>query len=163
VHRQAGGRAHGVGVRRHVGALEDDRRKVGSAGDEAQGGRDRRLLGLGLVELGARPSTGVSSRAPTARRWSAPSEAASAVTMPTRPPSLRPRSSSATRRRLDVQSGTPTAAAISRWNRDRKPQLVVIAATPSPSSSRAATMNGASSEASRSTTTRRGEAPRTVR
>ena len=95
-------------------------------------------------ESSASPSIGVSARAPTARRCSALSEAASAVTMPTRRPSDQPASISATSSRLDVHTGTATAAASSRWNRARKPQLVVSAATPSASSARAASMKGAS-------------------
>ena len=63
--------------------------------------------------------------------------------------------------RLDVNTGTRTAAAISRWNLARKPQLVVIARAPSRSSTRAPSMKrGSSSRASRRTT-RSDEAPAT--
>src|SRR5206468_324639 len=64
--------------------------------------------------------------------------------------------------RLEVNIGTPTAAAISCWKSARNPHVVVMARQPAASSSCAASMNGLSSAGSCSWTTRRGEAPRTT-
>ena len=64
--------------------------------------------------------------------------------------------------RLEVKSGTPTAAAISFWNKARKPQVVVMARHPAASSSCAASTKGLRRAGSCSCTTRLGEAPRTT-
>ena len=63
----------------------------------------------------------------------------------------------------EVATGTLTAAAISFWNSERKPQLVVIASAPSRTSSFAASMKSGSSPAAPLSTTFSGVAPLTTR
>ena len=86
VHRQPRRGAHRIGVRRHVGALEDDRGDVGPARDAGaraaatvarsrfvvvERRRDPRARCARKRESSASPSIGVSARAPTACRCSA--------------------------------------------------------------------------------------------
>ncbi|MGY3356519.1 hypothetical protein ACVWZK_003182 [Bradyrhizobium sp. GM0.4] len=63
----------------------------------------------------------------------------------------------------EVATGTPTAAAISFWNSERKPQLVVMASAPSRTRSFAASMKSGSRPAAPFNTTFSGEAPLTTR
>ena len=84
------------------------------------------------------------------------------MTTPTRRPAGSAACSSGSSSRLEVQTGTVTAACSSRWNSARKPQLVEIAAQPSASSACAAATKGASSDRSASITTRLGDAPATT-
>ena len=115
-----------LGMARDQAQRRGDGRRARPAPRRAR--RDRRARARETREPGARPSIGVSSRAPTACRCAGVSDAASAVTTPTRRPPAVAASSSATSSRLDVHTGTGSAACISRWNSARKPQLVVIAA-----------------------------------
>ena len=69
---------------------------------------------------------------------------------------------SGTSMRLDVKTGTDTAAASSAWNLARKPQFVVMARTPSRSRKRApSTKERQQVRVAARRTTRSGEAPRT--
>ena len=63
--------------------------------------------------------------------------------------------------RLELTTGTGTAAACSSWYAARKPQLVVIRRAPRPAMRAAASRNGRRNDASACCTIRRGDAPRT--
>ena len=63
----------------------------------------------------------------------------------------------------DVATGTPTAAAISRWKIDRKPQLVVMASAPRSTRSVAAATKSCNRPVAPFSTTFSGLAPRTTR
>src|SRR5881396_1039278 len=67
---------------------------------------------------------GISLPIPAPRRCSGPSVPAFTVMTPTRRPAGRSRCTSGTKRRLEVKTGTRTAAASSCWYFTRKPQLV---------------------------------------
>jgi len=71
------------------------------------------------------------------------------------------RCTSGTSIKLEVKTGTETAAATSPWNMARKPQLVVMARAPSRSRARAPSMNDGSSSRRPWRTTRSDEAPGT--
>ena len=109
-------------------------------------------------EPGVMPSTGVAGSAPTAMKCAAVSDAASMVMTPQWRPGL-----SANCSRLDVHTGTGSAACSSRCHSARKPQLVATAAQPWPTNARAASTKGCSAAGSRLRTTRSGVAPSTTR
>ena len=104
---------------------------------------------------------GMSFPIPAPSRCSGPSVAALTVMMPTRRPRGSIRWTSGTRSKLEVKTGTFTAAARSRWNLMRNPQLVVIAPTPSRSSWRAPSTKAGSNPSAPRRTTRSGPAPGT--
>jgi hypothetical protein len=109
------------------------------------------------------PVTGVSSGTPTFSRWAGVRLPAETVTTPTRWPGGSVACTQGTCISEEVATGTPTAAASSRWNRERKPQLVVIASAPSRTRSCAAAMKSGSNPAAPLSTTRSGLAPLTTR
>jgi len=89
------------------------------------------------------------------------SDEASTVRTPTARPGASMRATSGTSIRLEVNTGTETAAASSGWNWARKPQLVVIARTPSRSRDRAPSTKSGRRSRGPLRTTRSGEAPST--
>ena len=78
------------------------------------------------------PTNGVSSGTPAPSRWAGVRVEPLTVTRPTRLPGGRVACTHGTCISDEVATGTPTAAAISFWNSDRKPQLVVMASAPEP-------------------------------
>ena len=108
------------------------------------------------------PMTGASAGAPAARRCSLVSAARDTVKMPARLPRGSRRSMKGTCISEDAATGTPAAAAMSFWNSDRNPQLVVMPSAPSETSSLAAAMKASFSPCALSVTTRLGLAPRTT-
>ena len=106
---------------------------------------------------------GVSSGTPAPSRCAGLRLPAETVTTPTRRPGGKVACTQGTCISEEVATGTPTAAAISRWNTDRKPQLVVIASAPSRTRSCAAAMKSGSSPAAPCSTTLSGLAPPTTR
>ncbi|KAG1530928.1 hypothetical protein G6F50_017000 [Rhizopus delemar] len=101
------------------------------------------------------PSTTASAGTSTASRRGRDSDCASKVTMPTR---SRPRHCS----RLEVTTGTGTAACSTVWYLARNPQLVEISRAPCAVSATAASTKGCRKDGSASCTILRGEAPCTV-
>ena len=82
--------------------------------------------------------------------------------MPARLPGGSIRSINGACIRDEAATGTPTAAAMSRWNSDRNPQLVVMPSAPSATNSLAAAMKASRRPSARFFTTRAGDAPRTT-
>src|SRR5579872_3361339 len=73
------------------------------------------------------PTSGVSNGTPAPSRWAGDNVEPDTVTRPTRFPGGSVACTQGTCIRDEVATGTPTAAAISFWNSERKPQFVVMA------------------------------------
>jgi hypothetical protein len=90
-------------------------------------------------------ATGIADVIPTPSKSAGVSDGASTVMIPTAFPGGSMRCTIGTSIRLEVKTGTVTAAAMSRWNLARKPQLVVMACTPSRSRNLAPSMKAGNS------------------
>ena len=133
-------------VRRHVGAFEDHGADLGVLGTEPLRHPDmlstrsfdveghliaEQDAGEFSLSLHASDGDGMSDVMPAPSKSAGVSDEASTVIIPTAFPGGSMRCTIGTSIRLEVNTGTVTAAAISRWNLARKPQLVVMACTPS--------------------------------
>ena len=108
------------------------------------------------------PTKGVSAGTPAASRWRGVSVEPLTVIMPTFLPGGRVAWTHGTWIMELVATGTPTCWASSRWNSERKPQLVVIASAPCATSSAAASRKAGSWPAAPFRTTASGVAPLTT-